>query len=240
MPHEIVGSFVGSARTLSEATRTVPPVLDDRPLQEYGVRSMLNFGHGVPESVVDIRSVGEWCPRCFVDGQPAGSAAELPLYLELLTLAYAGTPAQVAEARRLWESEDRRIAGSAYLGAIVPESAETYAVLGLAHAQEGDVAAAIADFRRAIALDPADAPSHWHLGTALAVQGANDEALMHFSRSVELDPNNPGALNDLGLMLAVQGRLDDAAAVLERALAIDPQLVDARRTLAMVQQQRGR
>ena len=239
-PHAIVGSFVGSARTLSDATRTVSPVLDDRPLQEYGVRSMLNFGHGVPESVVDIRSVGEWCPRCFVDGQPAGPAAELPLYMELLTLAYGATPAQVAEARRLWEAGDRRIAGSAYLGAIVPESAETYAILGLAHAQRGDVAAAIADFRRAVALDPPDAPSHWHLGAALAAQGANDEALAHFSRSVELDPNNPGALNDLGLMLAVQGRFDEAAAFLERALAIDPQLVDARRTLAMVQQRRGR
>ena len=239
-PHEIVGSFVGSARTLSDATRTVPPVLDDRPLQEYGVRSMLNFGHGVPESVVDIRSVGEWCPRCFVDGQPAGPAAELPLYLELLTLAYAATPAQVAEARRLWESGDRRIAGSAYLGAIVPESAETYAVLGLAHAQRGDVGAATTDFRHAIALDPADAPSHWHLGAALAAQGANDEAFTHVSRSVELDPNNPRALNDLGLMLAVRGRFDEAAAFLERALAIDPQLVDARRTLAMVQQRRGR
>ena len=239
-PHEIVGSFVGSAHTLSEATRNVPPVLDDRPLQEYGVRSMLNFGHGVPESVVDIRSVGEWCPGCFVDGQPAGPASELPLYMELLTLAYGATPAQIAEARRLWESGDRRIAGSSYLGAIVPEGAETYAILGLAHAQRGDVAAAIADFRHAIKLDPADAPSHWHLGAALAAQGANDEALTHFSRSVELDPGNPGALNDLGLMLAVQGRFDEAAAFLERARAIDPQLADARRTLAMVQQRRGR
>ena len=205
-PHEIVGSFVGSARTLAEATRAVPPVLDDRPLQEYGVRSMLNFGHGVPESVVDIRSVGEWCPRCFVDGQPAGPAAELPLYMELLTLAYGATPAQVAEARRLWESGDRRIAGSAYLGAIVPESAEAYAILGLAHAQRGDVAAAIADFRRAVALDPADAPSHWHLGAALAQQGSLDEALVHLSRSVALDPGNPDAVNDLRFVQQRRGR----------------------------------
>ena len=239
-PQEIVGSFVGSARTLSDATRSVSPVLDDRPLQEYGVRSMLNFGHGVPETVVDIRGVGEWCPRCFVNGQPAGPASELPLYLELLTLAYGASPAQVAEARRLWESGDRRIAGSSYLGAIVPESAETYAVLGLAHAQRGDVAGAIGEFRRAIALDPADAPSHWHLGAALASQGANDEALTHVTRSVELDPDNPAALNDLGLMLAIQGRFDEAAAFLERALAIDPQLADARRTLDMVLQRRGR
>jgi predicted membrane-bound spermidine synthase len=239
-PHEIVGSFVGSARTLSEGTRNVPPVLDDRPLQEYGVRSMLNFGHGVPPSVVDLRSVGEWCPRCFVNGEPAGPASQLTLYLELLTLAYGATPGQIAEARRLWESGGRRIAGSSYLGAIVPETAETHGLLGLAHAQRGDLASAIAAFRHAIQLDPNDPPVHWHLGAALAAQGANDEALIHFSRSVQLDPNNPGALNDLGLMLAVQGRFDEAAPYLERALAIDPQLIDARRTLAMVQQRRGR
>jgi predicted membrane-bound spermidine synthase len=238
-PHEIVGSFVGSARTLADATRNVPAVLDDRPLQEYGVRSMLNFGHGVPESVVDLRSVGEWCPRCFVNGAPAGPAAPLPLYLELLALAYGASPAQVAEARRLWETEGRTILGSAYLGAIVPESAETHGLIGLAHAQRGDLSSAIAEFRRAIVLDPDDAASHWHLGTALASQGANDDALAHFSRSVELDPDNAGALNDLGLMLAIHGRFDDAAAMLERALRIDPQLVDARRTLAMVQQRRA-
>ena len=203
---EIVGSFVGSARTLSEATRNVPPVLDDRPLQEYGVRSMLNFGHGVPEGVVDIRGVGEWCPRCFVDGQPAGPVSQLPLYLELLTLAYGATPAQVAESRRLWESGDRRIAGSSYLGAIVPESAKTYALLGLAHAQRGDVAGAIGEFRRAIELDPADAPSHWHLGAALAQQGSLDEAVVHLSRSVALDPGNPDAANDLRFVQQLRGR----------------------------------
>ena len=45
---EIVGAFVGSARKLAEATRDVAPVTDDRPIQEYGVSSLLNFGEGVP------------------------------------------------------------------------------------------------------------------------------------------------------------------------------------------------
>ena len=62
--HEIVGSFVGSRRTLADATRDVTPVMDDRPLQEYGVRSMLSIGYGVPGSIVDLQGVSEWCSRC--------------------------------------------------------------------------------------------------------------------------------------------------------------------------------
>ena len=41
---EIVGTFVGSADTLVRATRESPPVSDDHPLQEYGVRSAIGSG----------------------------------------------------------------------------------------------------------------------------------------------------------------------------------------------------
>ena len=122
-PHEIIGTFVGSARTLNEATSGIEPVTDDRPLQEYGVRSLLNFGRVVPGSVVDLRAVGEWCPRCFVDGNPVASVKSLPAYLALLDLAYSAAPGQVMEARRLAERSGRVVAGSNYLGMIVPESA---------------------------------------------------------------------------------------------------------------------
>ena len=40
---EIVGAFVGSAQTLADATRDSVPVTDDRPIQEYGVQSLLNL-----------------------------------------------------------------------------------------------------------------------------------------------------------------------------------------------------
>ena len=45
---EIVGTFVGSAQKLAEATRDSAPVSDDRPIQEYGVASLLDFGEAVP------------------------------------------------------------------------------------------------------------------------------------------------------------------------------------------------
>jgi hypothetical protein len=238
--HEIVGTFVGSARTLEGATRGVAPVVDDRPLQEYGVRSMLTVAHGVPGGIVDLGGVAEWCPRCFDAGRPVPALASLDLYLRLLALAYDAAPAEVADARRRAETEGRVVAGSAYLGAIVPESAEAHNLLGLVLAERTDIDAAIAEFRRAIALDAANAAAHWHLGAALAERGTVDEATAHLRRAVELDPRNGQAHGDLGFMLAAQGRFDEAEDHLEQALALDPGSAEARRTLDAVRARRGR
>jgi spermidine synthase len=236
--HEIVGTFAGSARTLDEATRGVPPVVDDRPLQEYGVRSMLNIGHGVPAGLVDLGRVAEWCARCFEAGRPVPALAGLDVYFRLLAIAYEAAPAEIAEARRLGETEGRRLVGSAYLGAIVPESAATHNVLGLALAEQGAIEPAIAEFRRALALDPDNGAAHWHLGAALASRGAEAEAIAHLQRAVELDPRNSQAHSDLGLMLAMRGQLDEAVDHLEQALALDPQAADARRNLEVLRQAR--
>ena len=238
--HEIVGTFVGSARTLGDATRGLAPVVDDRPTQEYGVRSMLSIGHGVPASIIDLTRVAEWCPRCFLDGTPVPAVQDLAAYLKLLGLAYDAASAEVAAAGRLAETEGRTVAGSAYLGAIVPESAELHNVLGLALAERGQLDSAIAEFRQALRLAPDNAPAHWHLGAALASQGAPGEATAHLARSVELDPANSQAHGDLGLVLALQGRLDEAAGHLQRAIALDPQAEDARRNLAVVEERRRR
>jgi spermidine synthase len=237
---EIVGSFVGSPRTLAAATRDAVPVMDDRPRQEYGVRSMLSFGYGVPGSIIDLDSVAEWCPRCFVDGRPAPVVAGLDIYFRLLGLAYDAAPADVAAARRLSETEQRVIAGSPYLGAIVPESAATYNVLGVALAEQGQLDSAVGAFRRALELDPDDAAAHWHVGSALASGGAYPEATEHLVRSVELDPGNSRAHSDLGLLLAFQGRLDESVDHLERAIALDPQADDVRKNLEAVLQERQR
>ena len=52
---EIAGTFVGSAETLARATQGSPAVTDDRPLQEYGVRSGLSAGlMGVPSALFDV------------------------------------------------------------------------------------------------------------------------------------------------------------------------------------------
>jgi spermidine synthase len=195
---EIVGTFIGSAGMLAEATRDAPPVTDDRPIQEYGVVSLLHAGDAVPASLVDVSRITDWCPRCFLDGKPLVEG--LDTYLELLNLAYTAAPHDVANARSLATRAGRTIAGSAYLGAIVPESAELHNLLGLTYASNGDLEKAIVEFREALRLAPDSAATHWHLGAALASRGAHEEAVRHLRRSVELDPGNEDAQRDLRIL----------------------------------------
>ena len=190
---EIAGAFVGSARTLTEATNGVRPVTDDWPLTEYSVLSALNPGEDVPANVVSLDRLREWCPTCFSNGRPVPVVAGLDLYMRIMQLAYEASP---AEGARLTEfanaaAPDRRlVAGSAYLGAIVPESADLYSAIGVASASRGAMSDAVIAFRKAVDIDPNSAPSHWHL------------AIGHLQRSIALDPNNQYARADLAALTA--------------------------------------
>jgi len=199
---EIAGMFVGASSRLESATRGIDPVTDDRPIQEYGVRSLLNLGEAVPPSLVDLSQAAAWCPRCFVGDRPSPLAEGLDVYLELLRLAYAASPAEMARVRRITEREPRTIAGSRYLGTIVPDSAELHNALGISLAERGDMVRAVAEFREAARLAPDLSSTHWHLGAALASEGARDEAIAHLRRAVELDPTNADARHDLDVVLA--------------------------------------
>jgi spermidine synthase len=203
---EIVGTFVGSAQKLAEATRETPPVTDNQPVQEYSVRSLLNFGEAVPGDVVDLSQVAAWCPKCFVDQKPVPLVEGLDTYQALLGRAYVASAADVSRARSLAARRDRIIFGSAYLGAIVPETADVHNLLGIELAARGRIDEGITEFRHAMQLEPGSAQTHWHLGAALAYSGARDEALEQLRLAVQLDPTNPEARHDLEVVLATSRR----------------------------------
>ena len=235
---EIVGTFVGSAQKLVAATRDTVAASDDRPVQEYGVLSLLNFGEAVPASVVDLSQIAAWCPACFVDSKPVPLVEGLDTYLALLARAYTASPVDVHRARVLAEQHTRVIAGSAYLGAIVPESADLHNFLGITLAGKGKLDEAMTEFREALGLEPDSAQTHWHLGAALASKGAHEEAIAHLRRSVQLDAGNGQARYDLGVVLLLQGKLDEAIDEFQRTLRVAPDFADARRNLEIALEQR--
>ena len=237
---EIVGAFVGSAQKLADATRDTAPVSDDRPVQEYGVGSLLDFGELVPASVVDLGQVGAWCPRCFVGGKPVPLVDGLDTYMALLERAYIASPAEVSRVRSLGDRQghpgdrsNRVIAGSAYLGAIVPESADLHNFLGIALAEKGQLDGAIVQFREALRMNPDSAKTHWHLGAALASQDAREEATANLRRSVQLDSSNGAAHYDLGGILLADRQLDGAIDEFRAAIRLMPRSVEAHSNLGL-------
>ena len=89
---EIVGTFVGGARTLHDATRSQGPVTDDRPIQEYGAKSRLSLGYQLlPASIFDVDQAAAWCPGCFVGAKPVPLADGLDVYLASLARVYEKT-----------------------------------------------------------------------------------------------------------------------------------------------------
>jgi tetratricopeptide (TPR) repeat protein len=223
---EIVGTFVGSARNLADASRDSAPVTDDRPILEYSVRSWLNTGrHVVPASasLLDLTQIPTWCPRCFVDGKPVPLVEGIDTYLTLLDQFY--TAAAVDAIPRPYGT--RVIDGSAYLGAILPESTDVHQILGIALMKRGQVDRATAEFREALRVDPDSATAHWHLGKALLDAGHYEEALKHFPAALPSMPNAAVEFNSLGVGLVSRGKLADAVDQFREAIRLRPTYAEA-------------
>jgi spermidine synthase len=206
-PREIVGMFVASSATLAAATRNISPVTDDRPIQEYGKKSLLNSDEGIPPSIIDVGQVAAWCPTCFASGKPVAIVEGLDTYLSMLNLAYRAYrlgPNQPAAAGPVTP-----IAGSGYLGSVVPQSPELNAVLRGAFLE------------------------NYQKGTDLLVARQYPEAINAFRSALLWNDKSAEAHNNLGIALASTGRMNEAIDQFRLALASDPEFEDAKRNLAM-------
>jgi spermidine synthase len=232
---EMIGTFVAPAAVLADATRASAPVTDDRPLQEYGKWSLVDFGEGgIPSSLIAVERVAEWCPGCMRDGRPSAAVAGLDAYLSLAELAYRapadrsradlGSDAPVARGGQT--PTGRVIAGSGYLGSIVPDVPELPKLLATLEETPGDT-------NGVQPIPPDQADARYTKATTLLEAGRYSEAIDEFRAVLELRPQAVEARNNLGVALASIGRLDEAIAQFQQALAIRPDFVDAQRNLAL-------
>jgi spermidine synthase len=229
---EIVGTFVGAADTLARATRDSRTVSDDRPLQEYGVRSVVGSGTtGVPAALIDLPAAAMWCPRCFDGDLATPAAADLDTYLALMDEAYhapAGTVSAAAAGAR-----PRRILGSAYLGAVLPDTDAVYNVIGVTLLRKARYDEAADAFREALIRRADSADANRNLGTALAATGHVPDAIDHLRRAIQLAPDNGGAQYELGNLLLGQREFATAAAAFRLAIRSLPDFAPAHNNLGI-------
>ncbi len=104
---------------------------------------------------------------------------------------------------------------------------------------KGQLDEAMAEFRRAIELEPDRAQAHIGLGTCLHAKGQFDEAMAEFRRAIELEPKGR-AHHGLGMCWQAMGRLDEAMAEYRRAIELDPEWCAAHHQLGTCWQAMGR
>ena len=102
-----------------------------------------------------------------------------------------------------------------------------YSNRGVAKKAKGDLAGAIADYNRAIELDPKYAAAYYNRGLAKKAKGDLDGAIADYNRAIELDPKLAIAYNNRGIAKEAKGDLDGAIADYNRAIELDPKLAIA-------------
>jgi uncharacterized protein (TIGR03032 family) len=105
--------------------------------------------------------------------------------------------------------------------------------------QKGQLAEAIAAFRRCLELDPKDGEARYCLGVALGDAEQYDEALTHLVAVVQAEPERAEAYNCLGYACSRRGQPQQAIAAYEQAIALRPDYAEAHLNLAMTLLQTG-
>ena len=99
-------------------------------------------------------------------------------------------------------------------------TAETHNGLGYALARQDRTDEAVAEFRKAIDVDPKFTPAYNNLADSLAQQGKLEEAENVYKRSLAEKPS-AAVYNALGVLLRKLGKMDEAAEQFAKAKALD-------------------
>lgn len=112
------------------------------------------------------------------------------------------------------------------------DSAEGHFLLGSALFTAGNYPAAVAEFSKAVALNPELQSLHSYYGQALLFTGDADGATAAFRKELAVNPNDFAANFQLASILARRGEGGESRRLLERAAQVRPGSVEAKAALA--------
>jgi putative PEP-CTERM system TPR-repeat lipoprotein len=107
------------------------------------------------------------------------------------------------------------------------QSADSHAQRGDNYVKDGNVDAAVLEYRNAIAKNPQMSSARLKLGALYLRKGNGAGALEEYVRAADLLPNDPEAQLTAGRLLLAAGRSQDAIARADRALGVKPQDAEA-------------
>jgi tetratricopeptide (TPR) repeat protein len=116
----------------------------------------------------------------------------------------------------------------------VQETVRTHLDHGRACLDTGKYDDAIADYTKAIALDPNVALAYTNRGLAYYRKGEYERAIADHSKAIAIDPNHANAYYNRGVAYEQKGDKDQAIADYDKVLEINPSDQDAKVTLELL------
>jgi len=111
------------------------------------------------------------------------------------------------------------------------QTAKDYFDKGIAYLNKGMLDEAIAEFKKAVEINPNSADAHTALGAAYANKGMPDKATAEYRKAIEINPNSAEAHYGLALSYYYKGGHDSAIRHCDRAIElgyrVHPELLEA-------------
>lgn len=98
----------------------------------------------------------------------------------------------------------------------------TYVASGNEHQNKGELAAALADYDRALVIDPQNVNAYINRGLLRSEKGELEAAEADQTKAIALDPDNATAYSNRGFVKSNKGAYEAAIVDLEKAIALDP------------------
>jgi tetratricopeptide (TPR) repeat protein len=100
--------------------------------------------------------------------------------------------------------------------------------------------AALAEWKKAVELNPEEGKAHFNLALLLDKQGRVDEAILQYQKAVDLEPDNTAAFTNLAIALAQKGKLDEALEYFAKCVTLEPGSARAHGNLGIALIETGR
>jgi tetratricopeptide (TPR) repeat protein len=161
-------------------------------------------------------------------GMGPAIAALSVIVIAYSTLAYSRNSLWKDEVA-LWEDAVRKS----------PNKARPYNNKGNAYQRKGEFAQAIADYNRALGIDPRYAEAYNNRGNIYLTEGDLDRAISDFNKALEIKPGYDNACYNRALAYQNKGDPDRALADYSRAVTINPSYSAAYYNRGLVYQAKG-
>jgi len=156
------------------------------------------------------------------------------LTIGLLLVTGCAKPGFEASRKKLIRNQAMRSPKAALFDAEPPQILpETHFAAGRMFEAQGDVAKAIEQYQKTIAVSHTHVAAHHRLGLIYSELGRHDAAIEMFRRAVELKPDNAVLRNNLGFELMFERDWKGALEQLTQAIRLEPDFARAHINMGM-------